>query len=126
MYDKIIGGAIIAGGVVVAGVAAWWAYKKWKEGVRDEVRAWIQAHPKTRLRSISLRIVDMADGLATGTESFVRYRLVGQTATGQIKKISEKNFTAEEVRQRGLWTDSGPAQEKEVFNDNEILAMMTA
>lgn len=125
MYDKILVAAGAAAVAVAAGAAVWWAYKKWKNGARDKVRAWIQAHPNARLRSVSLRLVDALDNAATQGEATVRYLLVGKTSTGEVE-ICQEHMSAEEVRQRGLSTDSGLEQEREVFSENELLALMTA
>ncbi len=127
MYDKVFVGVAALASAVAVGAVAWWAYKKWKNGVRDEVRAWLEARPNVHLRSVSLRVVDALDELATRSEGFVRCKLIGKTEQGGECQIGDiKRLTAEEMRNAGMLTDSGLTREKEILSDNEVLTLMTA
>ncbi|MBR2005038.1 MAG: hypothetical protein IJ991_12765 [Thermoguttaceae bacterium] len=127
MYDNIFVAAAALAGAAAVGAVAWRAYKKWKNGVRDEVRAWLQTRPNVRLRSVSLRVFDALDEAATRGESFVRCALIGKTEQGGECQIGDiKRLTAEEMRNVGVLTDSGVVKEKEILSDNEVLTLMTA
>ncbi|MBP3557782.1 MAG: hypothetical protein J6K20_08795 [Thermoguttaceae bacterium] len=126
MYDKLIIGAAGLIGAAAVGAVVWWAYKKWKNGVRDEVRAWLQARPNVRLRSVSLRVLDAIDDAAALTEGIVRCALIGKTEQGDECEINQQILSREQMRNVGVLTDSGVVKEKEILSDNEILALMTA
>lgn len=123
MWDKLafaVGGLIVAGG---SAFVAWWAYKQWKNGLRDEICGWLRARPNITLCRVFLSLVNSFDEALARGESEFRCRVLGETAQGRLMNVTERRMTQDEMRAAGLLSDSGVKDEVEIFSTEELAAM---
>ena len=123
MWDKLlcaVGGLVVAGG---GAFVAWWAYKQWKNGLRDEICGWLRARPNITLCRVFLSLVNSFDEALARGESEFRCRVLGETAQGRLMNVTERRMTQTEMRSAGLLSDSGVKDEVEIFSTEELAAM---